>query len=71
MLVLKVNHGGFVELDTGREIIRVHVNKADDFGVSLGFDAPLSVRVVRDTVLARLYAAEPTINPLEETHVRS
>jgi sRNA-binding carbon storage regulator CsrA len=72
VLVLNVNQGGFVEINTGREIIRVHVNKFDDFVVSLGFDAPQSVRILRDTLVTKAAGLNAgATNPLEETHVRS
>ena len=65
MLVLKAGYGGFFELRSGGEIVRVYVLDATPSGVRLGFEAPSTTRIVRDRILFR------QLSCLEETHARS
>ena len=53
ILAIKLNQGGFVEVETGIGLVRVQVVRLSDSTVTLGVEAPTAMNVTRDKVLAK------------------
>jgi sRNA-binding carbon storage regulator CsrA len=53
VLAIKLRQGGFFEIETGLGLVRVEVVEVSSSGVKLGVDAPTSMNVNRDKVLAK------------------
>jgi sRNA-binding carbon storage regulator CsrA len=53
VLAIKLNRGGFFEIETGLGLVRVEVVEVSSSAVKLGVDAPTCMNVNRDKVLAK------------------
>lgn len=73
MLRLEIDPDGFVEIDTGCGMVRIH--NAGGRSAHIGVEAPSSMDIVRDRVLAKRKAQrqprfEDGQDALEATHLR-